>query len=156
MMCSERLFCCWVQFYYFVTKPYSCKCLFSTPQIHVATDAFTSTKCESQLVMLHLNLCNSGIQRYIFSIHTHSADSILGYFVLFFTFKDVPEHLTLNVSDSSNCSVLYFCWRGAQGWGEGCAEVERGGRAELLLGGGITVILLVLFIVTSCRLAKLC
>lgn len=33
------------------------------PQICVATDAaaFTSLKCESQLVMLHLNLCTAGL-----------------------------------------------------------------------------------------------
>lgn len=33
---------------------------------------------------------------------------------------------------------------------------RRGGRAELLLGGGISVILLVLFMPTSCRIERLC
>lgn len=52
-----------------------------------------------------------------------------------------------------------FVLRGSAEIGGGCTEKDlyrRGGRAQLLLGGGISTILLVLFMLTSFRLARLC
>ncbi len=71
----------------------------------------------------------------------------------FLACKGIPEPLTLTVSVSPDCSVYAegeHRDRGRFYWG-----LERGGRAQLLLGGGISVILLVLFMLTSSRLVRL-
>ena len=112
MLCSEKLFRCWVPFYYCVTKPYSCKCLFSTPQIHVATDAFTSTKCESQLVMLHLNLCTAVlVSKHVFSVFTvqraYWGTSLFSFFHL-----KVSLNISLWTSQILQTAVFYICAEG--------------------------------------------
>lgn len=81
--------------------------------------------------------------------------SIVVHAVFIFLCEGIHWAPTLCVSVAPNCSVLYFCWGGAQGWGRLALRFRRGGRAQLQLGGGISVILLVLFMLTSCRLVRL-
>lgn len=103
---------------------------------------------------------------YLFSLrrHAHTSQMVMMIWdtvcwnltwAAFWTWEGVPEPLTLFASVSPNCSVLYLCWRGAQGWGEVVPRLKRGGRAQLLPGGGISVRLLVLFVLTSRRLVEL-